>query len=107
MNCTRTTKDTNCVGQRGHGRERHQLGRETYIYQIISRAGESSGSRPTSHQGTSSRQSGIQQSLPHLELSREFLSEESQTKRPLEKNLEHIEDQGSAAKPDIEYYLFR
>ena len=59
-----------------------------------------------SDQGTGSRQLGIQQSLPHLELSRESMSQESKTKRPLEDNLEHVEHQGSVAKPHIEYHLF-
>ena len=106
MNQTGNTKNTNCVGQWGCGREHQQLGRETYIDQIIAREGESLGSRATSHQGTGSQQLGIQQSLPHLELSRESVSEESWIEWPLEDNLEHLEDQGSVAKPHIEYQHF-
>ena len=77
-----------------------------YIDQIIARVGESSGSRPTSWQGTNSQQPRIQQSLPYLELSRESVSEESETEQPLQGNLEHVEYQGSVAKPHIEYHLF-
>ena len=34
------------------------------------------------------------------------MSEESKTEQLLEGNLEHVEDQGSVAKPHIEYHLF-
>ena len=43
MNRNWSPKNSNRVGQRGRGRERQQLGRETLIDQIIARAGESSG----------------------------------------------------------------
>ena len=106
MNHTGTTKNTNHAGQQGHGRKHWQLGRETFIDQIIARAGKTSGSRPTSHQEASSQQPRIQHSLPHLELSREYVFNDSETKQPLEDNLEHVEDQGSTVKPHFEYHLF-
>ena len=43
-----------------------------------------------SHWDASSQQPRIQQSLPHLELSRESVSKESEIEKPLEENLEHI-----------------
>ena len=91
MNRNWSTKNTNRAGQRGRGRERQQLGRETFIDQIIVREGESSGLRSTSPKEASFQQPRIQHSLPHLELSREFVSEESETEQSLEGNLEHIE----------------
>ena len=54
----------------------------------------------------SSQRPRIQHSLPHLELSRDFVSEESETEKSLENNLEHIEDQASVVQPLIEYQLF-
>lgn len=107
MNRTGTAKNTNRVGQQGHGKECRQLGRETLIDKIIARAGESSGSRPMTHQETNTQHPRIQQSLPHLELSKESVSKESETKQPLEVNLEHVEDQGSISKPHIEYQVFQ
>ena len=50
-----TPKNTNGAGQRGHGREGQQLGRETFNDQIIARAGESSGPRSTTHWEASSQ----------------------------------------------------
>ena len=55
---------------------------------------------------TSTQQPRIQQSLPHLELSREYMSEELETEQPLQTNLDPVEDQGSVAKPHVEYQLF-
>ena len=49
MNHTGTTKNTNRAGQQGCGKERRQLGRETFIDKIIARIGKSLGSRPTSY----------------------------------------------------------
>ena len=46
MNRNWSPKNTNRAGQRGHGKEHQQLGRETFIDHIIARASESS--RPTS-----------------------------------------------------------
>lgn len=83
MNCNWSAKNTNRAGQRGHGRERQQLGRETFIDQIIVRAGESSGPRSTSHKEASSQRLRIQHSLPHLELSMESMSEESEMEQSL------------------------
>ena len=106
MNCNWSAKNTNRAGQRGHGREHQQLGRETFIDQIIARAGESSGPISSSRQEASSQQPRIQQTLPHLELSRESMSQESEIEKSLEDNLEHVEDQGSIVKSHIEYHLF-
>ena len=106
MNRNRSPKNTNHAGQRGHGREHQQLGREIFIDQIIVRVGESSGPRSTTHREPSSQRPRIQHSLPHLELSRDSVSKESETKQSLENNLEHIEDQASIVQPLIEYHLF-
>ena len=106
MNCNWSAKNTNRVGQRGHGRERQQLGRETFIDQIIVGEGESLGPRSTSGKEARSQQPWIQHSLPHLELSRESVPEESETEQSLEDNLEHVEDQGSIVQPHIVYHLF-
>lgn len=45
MNRNWSPKNTDRAGQRGRGRERQQLGRETFIDHIIAREGESSGPR--------------------------------------------------------------
>ena len=105
MNHTGTAKNTNRAGQQGCGKERRQLGRETFIDKIIARVGKSLGSTPTSYRETSSQQSRIQRSLPHLELSRESVSKESETEQPLEVNLEHVEDQGNVVKLHVEYQI--
>ena len=106
MNQNWSPKYTNHAGQRGRGRERQQLGRETFIDQIIVRAGESSGPISTTCREPSSERPKIQQSLPHLELSGDFVSEESETQQTLGNNLEDIEDQTSIVQPIIEYHLF-
>jgi hypothetical protein len=106
MNRNWSPKNTNRAGQRSRGRERQQLGRETFIDQITVREGESLGPISMTRRDPSSQQPRIQQSLPHLELSRDFVSEEFETKQTLENNLEHIEDQDSIVQPIIEYQLF-
>ena len=80
MNRNRSLKNTNRAGKRGRGRERQQLGREMFIDQIISRAVESLGRRYMTLREPSSQRPRIQHSLPHLELSRDSVSEKSETK---------------------------
>ena len=106
MNRNWSPKNTNCVRQRGRGRERQQLGRETFIDHIIARAREYSGPRSMTRRDPSSQQPRIQHSLPPLGLSRDSVSKEYETEESLEKNMEHIEDQASILQPLIEYQLF-
>ena len=106
MNQNWSPKNTNRAGQWGRGRERQQLGRETFIDQIIERVGESLGPRSMIRMAPSSQWPRIQHSLPHLELSRDSMSEESKTEQSLGNNLEHIEDQASVVQPLIEYQIF-
>lgn len=106
MNRNWSAMNTNHAGQQGRGRECHQLGRETFIDQIIVRARESSGPRSTTHREARSQWPRIQHFLPHLELSKLSVSEESEMKQSLGNNLEHIKDQGSIVQPIIEYHLF-
>ena len=106
MNRNWSAKNSNRAGQWGRGRERQQLGRETFIDHIIVRVGESLGPRSTTHRKPSYQRPRIQHSLPHLKLYGDFASEESETNQSLENNLEHIEDQASVVQPLIEYQLF-